>query len=495
MPPEHHEQVEMGIIGGIMKEPAALSRIRRRLNGNAFYDRTLQEIYDVACGMNDKAVQTDIVMLHREAARHIKMDKAALWAKLKDCLEACPWAGLGNIDGYVNVVLEDKNKRDMYNTAGKLQDALRDDADPELITTLRRQIGESGGSWTETELPDMKGVLEEAWQELEARARDPYTRAPGVPSGFPDLDGLTDGFRPGELTMLGAFPSVGKSTWILNVLAHLAVKKDERCYLFSAEMGAKQVYGNLLCILTGIAAKNYRYGNVDIELFRQAKQKLEAAPWRLDDTPGIPVSELCRRVHIACEQDDYAIVLVDYLQRLKPPRSRTRDDIEVSEIAQELKTLARECAVHVLVASGFNRRDTEKTGRPRVQNLRGSGELEHEADLVLIMDAEDLRRTGQESVSTERTLYLDKNRNGPIGWCKLWFDKAKLTFHSQTKGDEDEDDSADAQSLEDQGGPSGGRGRTAPALSGGDGRARQTPLPPTDSGEEGQDVADGEIPF
>jgi replicative DNA helicase len=314
-----------------------------------------------------------------------------------------------------------------YEDGPDIQESI-DRSEAELFAVSQRRSGDSFSA--------LKALLHDAYDRLD------YLHAHrgeivGIPSGFPDLDQLTTGFQASDLIVLAARPSVGKTSLALNIAEHAAVREGKTVGVFSLEMSKEQLVLRLLSSVASIDSQRLRSGfleEMDFARIAPAMNALSEAPVFIDDTPSISVMELRTKARRLQAERGLDLLIVDYLQ-LMQATSNNRDSNrvqEVSEISRGLKSLARELKVPVIALSQLSRQPEMRESRePRLSDLRESGAIEQDADLVMFLWREKDKPGEDESADGEIiNLRLAKHRNGPTGEVKLWFKKSQTRFVS-----------------------------------------------------------------
>jgi len=257
----------------------------------------------------------------------------------------------------------------------------------------------------------------------------------GLETGFYELDEMTNGLQNGEMIIVAARPSMGKTAFALNVAEHIAANNQKPVAVFSLEMGRQQLAQRLLCSRSTVDAHKLRRNTLsrdDFGRLAQAVGQLSEAPLYIDDTPGLTLLGLRAKARRLAARHDIAAIFVDYLQLMSAPGSESRQQ-EVSTISRGIKALARELSVPVVCLSQLNRQAEAREGhRPRMSDLRESGSIEQDADVVMMLHREDYYHRGEDGYEMTHVaeLIIAKQRNGPTGAVKLQFDGATTRFNN-----------------------------------------------------------------
>ncbi|HVM58760.1 MAG TPA: replicative DNA helicase, partial [Candidatus Paceibacterota bacterium] len=255
----------------------------------------------------------------------------------------------------------------------------------------------------------------------------------GVPSGFPALDNLLSGFHPSDLVILAARPSMGKTSLALDIARNAAVRHGVPVGIFSLEMSSEQLIDRMLAAESFVNSWKLRTGQVkekeDFERIRDALEVLSKAPIYIDDKPGnniLAMRAVARRLK---RERGIGLIVVDYLQLMAPTNTKASDSLvqQVTEISRSLKGLARELQVPVIALSQLSRAVEQRGGKPRLSDLRDSGSIEQDADVVMFIHRDDKRNPESDRPGVAEIL-IEKHRNGPTGRAELFFDEKRATF-------------------------------------------------------------------
>ena len=429
LPPQNLD-AEMAVIGAMLIDEDAFGLGAEQLSSESFYSTANQHIFDIICQLFDELKQIDIVVLREELKKRDLLDKVGGSSYLMALFDAVPTAA--NVESYINIVKEKAARRSLIRAAtaivkdsyddGQEVDSLMDEAERRVFA-----VAESGPQSDATQISD---ILKTTLNQID-RLGQGGGEMTGVATGFYDLDELTTGFQNSQLIVCAARPSIGKTTFALNMCEHVAVVERKPCLLFSLEMAAQQVAQNMLCSYAQIDAHRMRRGMLadnewaDLTL---AVGALSEAPIFIDDSPGLTLREVRARSRRLKAREDLCLIVVDYLQLMgSPQRRHDNREQEISEMSRGMKSLARELEVPVLAVSQLNRSVESREGhRPRMSDLRESGAIEQDADVVLLLHRDDYY--DQESNPGRAEVIIAKQRNGPIGNVHLVFRKEILRF-------------------------------------------------------------------
>ncbi|NNE91467.1 MAG: replicative DNA helicase [Verrucomicrobiales bacterium] len=296
------------------------------------------------------------------------------------------------------------------------------------------------------EIKDMQEIVMDLVETIEELYNSDGTGSAGISSGFPDLDEMTNGFHGGEMIVIAARPSMGKTSFAMNIVENVAIEGDTAVAVFSLEMSSEQLVQRVLCSRSKIQMQKLRGGFLsksDFPKLMHFAAQMQNAPIWIDDTPGISINELQAKARRLKQQHDIKMIMIDYLQLLKSPDTGKRDgrEKEVAEISGGLKGIAKELNVPVIVLAQLNRQpDARSGGTPKMSDLRESGAIEQDADLVgLLMRDKYYAESEEEREEKEglAKLIIAKQRNGPTGEVPLTFNEASMRFETRAKSDGD----------------------------------------------------------
>ncbi|BAB07748.1 replicative DNA helicase [Halalkalibacterium halodurans] len=429
-PPQNIE-AEQAVLGAIFLEDHALVTASERLAPEDFYRAAHQRIYQVMLDLAEKGEPVDLVTVTAELQDRKALDDVGGVAYLGDLANAVPTAA--NVEYYSKIVEEKSLLRRLIRVATNIAqegyaseeevDAILDDAEKTILDVAQRKNSSAFIS--------IKDVLVETYDKIEM-LQNQKGEITGIPTGFKDLDRMTAGFQRNDLIIVAARPSVGKTAFALNISQNVATKTDENVAIFSLEMGASQLVQRMLCAEGNIDAQRMRTGALteeDWQKLTMAMGSLARAGIYIDDTPGIKVNEIrakCRRLK---QEKGLGMILIDYLQLIQGNgRSGENRQQEVSEISRSLKGLARELEVPVIALSQLSRGvESRQDKRPMMSDIRESGSIEQDADIVAFLYRDDYYDKETENQNIIEII-IAKQRNGPVGTVELAFIKEYNKF-------------------------------------------------------------------
>lgn len=429
IPPQNIE-AEQAVLGAIFLEPSSLVLASEVLIPEDFYRATHQKIYNAMLTLADKGEPVDLVTVTSILADQELLEEIGGVSYLSDLANSVPTAA--NIEYYSKMVEEKSILRRLIRTATQIatDGYSREDEVQVLLGEAEKRIMEVAQKKNVGAFQNIKDVLVQTYDNIEL-LHNRKGETTGIPTGFTELDRMTAGFQRNDLIIVAARPSVGKTAFALNIAQNVATKTDENVAIFSLEMGADQLVMRMLCAEGNIDAQNLRTGNLTAEdwgKLTMAMGSLSNAGIYIDDTPGIRVGDIrakCRRLK---QDSGLGMVLIDYLQLIQGNGRTDNRQQEVSEISRSLKELARELKVPVIALSQLSRGvEQRQDKRPMMSDIRESGSIEQDADIVAFLYRDDYYDKETENKNIIEII-IAKQRNGPVGTAQLAFVKEYNKF-------------------------------------------------------------------
>ena len=446
----HDIQAEMGVLGSMILSPDAVYVGREKLKAESFYKLSHQRIFSAVLQVCDEHSVVDVVLLTDELKKRECLEKVGGTAYLRELVDSVPTSA--NVEYYINIVREHSVRRHLTTACERIQklalqdgqevDALLDRAETEVLGV--RHLKDS------SRVRNMDTVLRGVLERLDTLHQNPG-QLTGVSYGFADLNKLTNGMHPGEFGVIAARPSVGKTTFALNLLQHVCHVERRPAVFYSLEMSAEQIVSNLLCIHNRLDTLDFRRGTLSDTQWEDLEQSIDdlvGLPLYIDDSPALRIGDLRARARRMYQQNEIELIIVDYLQLLRPPHSRENRAVEVAEISAGLKALARELNVPVLSVAQLNRSVEKEERKPRMSDLRESGAIEQDADVIMLLhrSLDDDTGEGQNEEygaeegevdpdgipASKADVIVAKQRNGPTGVCPLNFWRRYLRFEARS---------------------------------------------------------------
>ncbi|PAV28466.1 replicative DNA helicase [Virgibacillus profundi] len=429
--PPHNIEAEQSVIGAIFLEPEAFSTASELLVAEDFYRASHQRIFSSMMKLADKGEPIDVVTVTSYLHNLKQIDEVGGVAYLSELAESVPTAA--NIEYYSKIVEEKALLRRLIRSATDIVTSSfeREDEVEDVLNEAEKNILEVSGRKNSGAFKSIKDVLIDVYDKIE-QLHHLDGDVTGIPSGFRDLDRITSGFQRNDLIIIAARPSVGKTAFALNVAQSVAVNTDENVAIFSLEMGADQLVQRMLCAEGNIDSQRLRSGQLladDWSKLTMAMGSLSNAGIYIDDSPGVRVSEIrskCRRLK---QENGLGMILIDYLQLIQgSANSGENRQQEVSEISRSLKGLARELNVPLIALSQLSRGvESRQDKRPMMSDLRESGSIEQDADIVGFLYRDDYYDSESEKQNIIEII-ISKQRNGPVGNVELAFVKEYNKF-------------------------------------------------------------------
>jgi replicative DNA helicase len=427
--PPNSVEAEMSVLGGLMIDNEAFDRVADVVREEDFYRYDHRLIWAQISRLIEKSQPADVVTVFESLQRAGKADEAGGLVYLNSLAQETPSAA--NIRRYAEIVRDrsilrrlistsDEIATNALNPQGKDTRQLLDEAESKIF-----QISEDGarGSVGFQALPDLLGQVVERIDEL-YNQNNPND-VTGVPTGFTDLDRMTSGLQPGDLVIVAGRPSMGKTAFSINIGEHVAIEQGLPVAVFSMEMGATQLAMRMICSTGRLDQQRLRTGRLvddDWPRLTNAIQKMQDAQMFIDETPALNSLELRARARrLARQSGQLGLIIIDYLQLMSATGSGENRATEISEISRSLKALAKELHCPVIALSQLNRSLEQRPNkRPVMSDLRESGAIEQDADVILFIYRDEVYNPDSEDKGSAEII-IAKQRNGPIGALRLTF--------------------------------------------------------------------------
>ncbi len=435
--PPHSYEAETAVLGAMMLDRGAIARGIEILEPESFYNEAHKVIFETICRMFEKGVSIDIVTLSEELNKTDMLEFVGGAYHLAEINRLTPTAA--NIEHHARIVQEHYLKRMLINTAGRiLSDSYDESTDAlEEIDKAESMIFEIAEKRFNRSYNTLNKLAHETLDIISQLAERDSHELTGIPSGFKELDDLLSGFQRSDLVIVAARPSMGKTAFALSVARNVAVEFNKPIAFFSVEMAAQQLVMGLISAESKIDQQKIRSGKIDQnDLSKIVKDlgHLSKAPLFIDDSPALTLMELrakCRRLKA---EHGIEMIMIDYLQLLHPPKAESRER-EISIISRSLKQMAKELNIPVIALAQLNRSvESRSDKRPMLSDLRESGSIEQDADVVLFINRPEVYgiQTYDDKTPTEGTaeIIVGKQRNGPIGTARLAYVKKYARFEN-----------------------------------------------------------------
>ncbi|WP_390409091.1 replicative DNA helicase [Lacticaseibacillus jixiensis] len=446
--PPFNKEAEQAVLGGIFLNPGKFVDAAEYVSDTDFYVRAHKLIFAAMTALSEREEAIDVVTVHDYLDSHNQLDDIGGVGYVAELADAVPSAA--NMVYYAKIVAEKAQLRRLIDTAeGIAARGYDDQADvPALLEEASDEILQVADTGNRSGFRPIKDVLNQAMEEIDKLYQNDQ-EITGLPTGFKDLDKITTGLHAGELVIIAARPAVGKTAFVLNIAQNVGTKTDKTVAMFSLEMGAEQLVNRMLCSEGSIDANHLRTGQLNEEEWQNlivAMGSLSQASVYIDDTPGIRMAQIRSQCMKLAQERDLGLVIVDYLQLIEGSNQENRQQ-QVSAVSRGLKKLAKELGCPVIALSQLSRGvEQRQDKRPVLSDIRESGSIEQDADIVAFLYREDYYRdegddddndnnggSGQQDDDNdvgEVEVIIEKNRSGARGTVKLLFVKSYNKFSS-----------------------------------------------------------------
>ncbi|MFQ5892887.1 MAG: replicative DNA helicase [Nitrospinota bacterium] len=437
MPPQSLE-AEQAVLGAVLRDNEALSKALEILEGANFYRESHRLIFTAMCELFEQGEPIDLLTLQERLRLHERLEATGGTTYLSKLIDMTPTAG--HIRHYAKIIREKAILRGLIHVATEIVSQSYDDTMEveELLDRAEKAIFDISEQKITPSFTDADTLIKESFKDIEASfERQQYIT--GVPTGFTDFDEMTAGLQRGDLVIIAGRPSTGKTAFILNLAEYAACAQGIGVAIFSLEMSKSQVGIRFLCSRARISSTKLRTGFLsqkDWVPLRNAAGTLAEAPIFIDDTAVMTDLEIRAKSRRIMAERDVGLIIVDYLQLLKGRGRLESRQQEVSDITRSLKALAKELNVPVVAVSQLSRAVEQRHGkRPQLSDLRESGAIEQDADLVAFIHRRDIALPGPDEVEPEAgeaEIIIGKQRNGPTGTKYLTFFKEFARFENRS---------------------------------------------------------------
>jgi len=427
--PPHSIEAEQSVLGGLMLDNERWDDVAERVVPNDFYTRPHRHIFTEMQRLQEMGKPIDLITLSESLEQQGQLDGVGGFAYLADLSRNTPSAA--NISAYADIVRERAVVRDMISVANEIADAGFDpqgrnsDELLDLAESRVFQIAENRANKDEGP-KSVDQILEATVARIETLFQQPHDGVTGVDTGYQDLNKKTAGLQRSDLIIVAARPSMGKTTFAMNLCENAAMLQDKPVLIFSLEMPAEQIMMRMLASLSRVDQTRIRTGQLDDEDWARISGTmgilLEKRNMYIDDSSGLTPTEVRSRARrIFREHGGLSLIMVDYLQLMRVPSLSDNRTLEIAEISRSLKALAKELQVPVVALSQLNRSLEQRADkRPVNSDLRESGSIEQDADLIMFIYRDEVYHENSDMKGIAEII-LGKQRNGPIGTVRLTF--------------------------------------------------------------------------
>jgi replicative DNA helicase len=430
-----NREAEMSVLGAILIEPEAFGRVHELLRAEDFFREAHRVLFEVVADLDARRSTPDLVTVADELSRRGELERVGGRAFLVELMEVLPSAA--NVEHYARIVRDYAVRRRLAQAADEIRREALVGEEPAgtVLDRAEARVFEIGARESSRGTIHLGAVLDSAFAGIEKQVEQRGALS-GLDTGYYRLNDLTGGLQDGDLIVIAARPSMGKTTFALNVALNACLISGARVLFFSLEMGEEQIARNLLCSRAEVDANRVRRGQLtdrDWLKLQEAAGQMHKAPFYIDASPGLTPSAIFSKARRLAGREKIGLIVVDYLQMVVPPPRAENRQQEISQISRAMKELARQIGCPVIALSQLNRSvDSREDHRPRLSDLRESGAIEQDADLIVFLYREDYYRGEQpapgEGSHTE--LLIAKQRNGPTGRVELLFFPHRLRFEN-----------------------------------------------------------------
>lgn len=437
VPPQNIE-AEQAVLGAMIIEREAISKVAEFLRAEDFYREAHRLMFNAMMDLFNKNEAVDMITVIELLRKNDKLEEAGGITYVTSLANSVPTAA--NVLYHARIVEEKSLLRNLINTATHIATMgyegseevshIMDSAEKMILEVAARK---AGGDFT-----PIKSIIFEAFNKIEQLYAS-KGNITGTPTGFKDLDKLTSGLQPSDLILIAARPSMGKTAFVLNITQHIGIREKKAVAFFSLEMSKEQLVQRMLCAEAAIDAQRLRIGELEANDWTKlvaGADKLASAPIFIDDTPGITVMEMRSKARRLKVEHDLKVIIIDYLQLMQgsgSSRGGENRQQEISEISRSLKALARELNVPVIALSQLSRSvESRQVKKPMLSDLRESGSLEQDADIVAFLYRDDYYNPDSDKKNITEII-VAKHRNGPVDTVQLFFHKQFTKFSDLSK--------------------------------------------------------------
>lgn len=427
--PPHDIDAEQAVLGAILIDKDAVITVSQLISSENFYDDRHKEIYDAMIELYEERKPIDLLTITSVLKKRKKHDKVGGSAYLSSLTNIVPTAA--NSEYYAQIIREKYVRRSLIQISGQMtEDAFTEDKEAsDILSHSEQEIFKVSQEHIKQGFIHIKETLAESFDRIEELQKNGEGLR-GVETGFTDLDNLLSGLQQSNLIILAARPGQGKTAFTINIAAHVSVVNKQPVGIFSLEMSKEELADRLVVSLGDIDAWKLKTGKLsdeDFEKLSVAMGQLAEAPLYIDDTPGLSIPEMRTKARRLQSEHDLKLLIVDYLQLANPGKKFENRVQEVSYISQSLKNMARELKIPVIGVSQLSRAVEQRGGgKPQLADLRESGAIEQDADVVMFLYSPDEEFTSQRIVN----VLVAKHRNGAVGEKELLFRGDRVRFYN-----------------------------------------------------------------
>jgi replicative DNA helicase len=440
--PPHSVEAEQGVLGSMLISPhETIAECVEKINEEYFYVPAHRTIYDVLVDLWNTRQGIDLITFTQVLRDRNLLDSVGGAAFVTNLFTFVPTAA--NVQYYLEIVRDKYILRQIISAATEsVRRAYEEQEEVDsLLDEVEQKIFDVGEDRFKGQMLSMKDHAMQAIETIE-RLYERKGSITGISTGFVEFDRMTSGLHPSEMVVIAARPSMGKTALAMNIAEYVAINEQLPVGVFSLEMSSQQLVQRMLCSRARVNLQRVRdgfLGERDFPSLTAAASKLAEAKMFIDDSASLSILELRAKARRLKAQHDVSLIIVDYLQLLRSTTRRAQDNrqLEISEISAGLKALAKDLKIPVIVVAQLNRQPEQRTGgKPRLSDLRESGSIEQDADLVGLLVRPEMYEEDEEArveKAGEAELIIAKQRNGPVGEIPLTFLKEYTRFETRAR--------------------------------------------------------------
>ncbi|MCP3979902.1 MAG: replicative DNA helicase [bacterium] len=428
----HSDEAERSVLGAVLLDNRQFDRAQELLKPASFYSLRHQKIFRALESLMDRGSACDILTLKDQLQTDGALDECGGPAYIAALMSGVPRSA--NVEHYARIVREKAILRELISTSQSILSAalhptgtteeVLDEAEKAIFGVAEQRLGSGFIPLSQSAEQSLK------WIEELTERKELIT---GVATGYPQLDEMTSGLQASDLIILAARPSMGKTAFALNLCCHAALRHGRTVGVFSLEMSHQQLFMRMLCAEGNIDAHRLRTGRINREQWQKIIKVyggLSEAPVYVDDTPGVSILEMRSKARRLAREKGLDLLVIDYLQLMRGRGKYDSRQQEISDISRSLKELAKELNIPVVALSQLSRAPEQRSGdhRPQLSDLRESGAIEQDADVVMFLFREEVYKKDDPTLEGKAELIIGKQRNGPIGNVPLNFIKQFTRF-------------------------------------------------------------------
>ena len=417
----HSIEAEQSVIGSMVMDAEAIVLASEIISGDDFYNKQYGVVFDTMVELHNSGKPVDIVTLQNSLKEKNVPAEVSSLEFIRDLVTAVPTSA--NIKSYATIVAEKSTLRKLIRLMDEIENSCYAEKEPleDILEDTEKRVFNLVQKRNTGEFVPIRQVVMNAMEKIEKAAKNKGS-VTGIPTGFLDLDSRTAGLQPSDLILIAARPSMGKTAFVLNIAQHVAFKQNMTVAIFSLEMSKEQLVNRMFSLESKVDAQDLRTGQLseaDWEKLIESAGNIAQSNLIIDDTPGISIAEMrskCRKYKM---DHDLKLIIIDYLQLMSGSGKSDSRQQEISDISRSLKALARELSVPVIALSQLSRAVEQRPDhRPMLSDLRESGAIEQDADVVMFIYRDDYYNHETEKKNVAEII-VAKQRNGPIGTVEL----------------------------------------------------------------------------